>query len=273
MVNDQVHTIGVRVRESGPFLMAPDFLSSANNLLRLLGEIDIALSPSLSRTSDWTLKELYRHSPAAIVVEPVVREGQLDNRSAIIDTVMEGIAELKERDIRPRYFSDQALNSARELVSVLGDRVHQVEVFTPTMRIVCNETIAANVREILHPGREMVGSIEGFLEAMNSHRGFTFALYEPVLASRVDCQLDPDLDERELAQLKKRIYDLYENRVRVSGALRTNRKGEVRSAIVRDVETLRTNAKFSDAKAVSGIFDITGGLGASEYVRRMRDAG
>ena len=38
------------------------------------------------------------------------------------------------------------------------------------------------------------------------------------------------------------------------------------------IQELRTEAKFKDAKAISGIFDITGGLDASEYVRRMRDA-
>ncbi len=265
-------TIGVRVIESGPMLMAPDFLSSGNNLLRLLGEVDIALSPSLSRTTDWSISELSRRSPAVLVIEPIVREGHLDNRDAIIDTVMKGIATLKERDIRPRYFSDQALNSTRELVSILGNHVHSIEVFTPNTRIVCSETIAANVREILHPGREMVGSVEGLLEAMNSHRGFTFALYEPVLASRIDCQLDSSLDIDTLGHLKQQVYGLYEHRVRISGTLRTNRKGEVRSAVIREVEALRTGAQFTDARVFSGIFDITGGLDASEYVRRMRDA-
>ena len=115
--------------------------------------------------------------------------------------------------------------------------------------------------------------LEGFLEAMNSHRGFTFGLYEPVLASRIDCQLDSNLDTNTLENLKQQVYNLYEKRVRISGLLRTNRKGEVRSAVVHEVEPLRTEAKFGDAKVFSGIFDITGGLDASEYVRRMRDAG
>lgn len=252
--------------------MAADFLSAANNLLRLLSEVDIALSPNLVRTSDWSVKELSRSSPAVLLMEPEVREGQVDNRRAIVDTVMEGISALEDNDIRPRYFSDQALASARELVSVLGERVHQVEVFTASARIVCTEAIAANVREILHPGRETVGSIDGFLEAMNSHRGFVFGLYEPVLASRIECELDPDLDAEAVIRLKKRAYALYEKRVRISGKLRTNRKGEVRSARVVSIEELRTKSKFNDAKVISGLFDITGGLDASEYVRRMRDA-
>lgn len=272
MANETRPTIGIRVTETGPRLWAADFLSSANNLLRLLSEVDIALSNSLARTADWSVTQLSRSSPAVLIVEPVVREGQLDNRHTIVDTVMEGLSALKEKDVRPRYFSDQALTSARELVSVLGERVHQVEVFTPNISVVCTEVIAANVREILHPGRETVGSIEGFLESMNSHRGFVFGLYEPVLASRIECELDQSLNTEAASRLKEQTYALYEKRVRVSGNLRTNRKGEVRSAKILSIEELRTEAKFRDAKAISGIFDITGGLDADEYVRRLRDA-
>ncbi len=272
MVNETKPTIGVRITESGPVLMAADFLNPANNLLRLLSEVDIALSPSLVRTSDWSIRELSRSSPAILALEPIVREGHLDNRHAIVDTVMEGISALKEKDIRPRYFSDEALESARSLVSVLGERVYQIEVFTLDVNVVCTEAIATNVREILHPGREMVGSMDGFLESMNSHRGFIFGLYEPVLASRIECELDPSLDVHVASQLKTQVYTLYEKKVRISGILRTNRKGDVRSAKVASVEELRVEPKFRDVKAISGIFDITGGLEASEYIGRMRDA-
>jgi len=101
MVNETRPTIGIRVTESGPVLMAPDFLSSANSLIRLLSEVDIALSPSLVRTADWSMREMSRSSPAILVLEPLVREGHLDDRRAIVDTVMEGLAALKEKDIRP----------------------------------------------------------------------------------------------------------------------------------------------------------------------------
>lgn len=161
------------------------------------------MSPSLTRTIDWSVRELSHSSPAVLVLEPMAREGQLDNRRTIKDTVMEGIASLKERDTRPRYFSDQALASVRDLGSVLGERVHQVEVFTPDTRLPCNEVIASNVREILHPGREMVGSLEGFLESLNSHGGFVFGLYEPVLASRIECHLNLDLNAEQTSELKK----------------------------------------------------------------------
>lgn len=272
MAQEKVVTIGIRVTETGPLLLAQDFLSPANNLIRLLSEVDIALSPSLTRSAEWSIRVLSRSSPAVLVLEPIMREGHLDNRRAVVNTVMEGILALKDRDMRPRYFSDQALASTRELVSVLGERVHRIEVFTEDFRIVCTEMIAANIREILHPGREMMGSIDGFLESMISHGGFAFGLYEPVLASRIECQLDSNLDAETASRLKNQVYTLYEKRVRLSGTLRTNRKGEVRSARVIGVSELIAEARFKDVKGISGIFDITGGLDASEYVARMRDA-
>ena len=265
---DEKPIIGIRIVESGPALLVTDFLNSANNFLRLLSEVDVAISPSFTRTVDWVLHDLSRKSPAVLTVEPIVREGHVDNRHAVVDAVIGGVTSLKEKDIRPRYFSDQALASARELVSVLGERVHQVEIFTNDIRVVCTEIIATNIREILHPGREIMGSVEGDLEAMNSHRGFVFSLYEPVLASRIECELDP----QSPVELKEKVKTLYEKKVRVSGTLRTNRKGEVRSAKVLDIVELRRESKIKKVKDISGIFDITGGLDASEYVRGLRDA-
>ena len=159
-------TIGVRLIEAGDYLFASDLLEAWNNFLRLLSEVDLALSVQSTRTIDWSVSQLSRSSPAMLTLEPVVIDEQLDNRETVIRTAMSGMAALKERDERPKYFSDQALTNARGLVSLLGPRVRTVEVFTPEDRVICTEAIASNIREILRPGREMMGSTEGVLEAM-----------------------------------------------------------------------------------------------------------
>ena len=268
MVQRRESTIGIRLTEAGDYLLASDLLEAWNNLLRLLAEIDLALSFQSMRTMDWSVHQLSRSSPAVLVLEPIVRDEQPDNRDTVVRTAMAGILALKERDVRPNYFSDQALASARGLVSILGPRVHRIELFTPEDTLICSETIASNIREILHPGREMMGSTEGLVEAMNSHGRFQFSLYEPVLAIRIVCELDRDAE----LGLKDRVIGLYEKRVRVSGILRTNRHGEVRSARVRQVTDLRTEPRFERVEEIAGIYDITGGLDAEEYVRRLRDA-
>ena len=268
MIQLKKSTIGVRLTEAGDYLFASDLIGAWDYLLRLLSEIDVALSLQSTGTIDWSVNQLSRSSPALLMLEPVVRDEQLDNRDTVIRTAMAGIATLKERDVRPNYFSDRALGSASGLVSILGPRVHKVEVLTPEETVICSETIASNIREILHPGREMLGSTEGVLEAMNSHGKFQFSLYEPVRAIRISCELDRDVEP----ELKDCIVELYEKRVRVSGILRTNRHGEVRSARVRQVAALRTEPKFERVEDIVGIYDITGGLDAEEYLQRLRDA-
>jgi hypothetical protein len=261
-------TIGLRVVETGDYLLAPDFLATANQLLRLLTEVDIALSEYSRTTVDWAIQRLERSSPAELVLEPVVKGDDVDNRLDVIETALSGLASLSESDSRPRYFSDTALTSARGLVASLGERIQTVEVFSNGTRIECNESIAANVREILRPGREMMGSIDGYLQRMDSHAGFKFALWEPTMGTRIEGDLHPDASP----ELKGEIVRSYEGRVRIEGILRTNRKGEVRNVRALSLLRLRESARFQSAQEISGIYDITGGLEAEEYIRRLRDA-
>ena len=100
-------------------------------------------------------------------MEPIVVEGQDDNRALVIDTTIQGIDALKPT--RPRFFSDQALKSASDLVTLQGERIERIELFSNEARIECDEIIAANIRAILR--REVLGSVAR-LEAMNSHSGF-----------------------------------------------------------------------------------------------------
>ena len=268
MVYREGPSIGIRVASTGTRSFVADFLDVANNFLDLVNEVDSAVSGQFVRTADWAFRELSYASPAVLSMEPIVREGQDDNRQAIVDAAVQGIDNLKTTDNRPRYFSDQALTSARRIVSTLGDRVDRVEIFSDRTTVGCTEAIAAHVRAIFRPGRELLGSIEGRLEAMNSHEGFKFAVYEPVLASRIEGELASDTP----AETRDAVIDLYETRVRVTGTLRTNAKGEVKHASVNSIEGLRTEARFRDASEVSGLYDITDGQTAAEYIRGMRDA-
>ena len=267
MVSREGPRIGIRV-VSTDVAFVPDFLNAANNFLRLVTEVDIATSSHSSRTTDWVLTELSYSSPAQLVMEPVAIEGQDDNRTLVIDTTIQGIDALKISDSRPRFFSDQALKSARDLVTLRGERIERIELFSDESRIECDESIASNIRTILRPGREVLGSVTGMLEAMNSHSAFQFAIYEPVLGTRIVCRLASDAAE----SLRERVVNLYEHRVRVSGLLRTNVKGEVRSARVDSIEELPSVQRFTRASEIAGLYDITAGQDAEEYIRSIRDA-
>ena len=268
MVSLNGPTIGLRITTSESDPLVADFLEVANQFMRLLSEIDIAVSSSRRRTVDWALRTLSYGSPVLLTAEPSVREYQEDNRMAILDATIQGLTSLQESDSRPRFFSDQALSSARGLVRVLGDRVDAIEVFSDGQNLSCDESIATNVRAILRPGYDILGTIEGTLEALNSHSGFRFAVYEPVAGIRIECEVANNANQ----ELRQQIIGLYERRVRVSGTLRTNAKGDVRSARISEIYELRSEPQLTSVEDISGLYDITAGLDAEEYIRNMRDA-
>lgn len=268
MVNLNDLIIGLRITAGDREPLVPDFLEAANHFMRLLSEVDIAVSSQHRRTVDWALRNLSYNSPALLTAEPFLREDQEDNRSAILDTALQGLELLQESDNRPRFFSDQALSSARGLVGVLGDRIYLLEVFSNGRTVSCSETIAANVRAILRPGYDILGTLEGKLEALNSHSGFRFAIYEPVLGTRIECEMAADVSQN----LRQQIIDLYEHRVQVSGTLHTNAKGDVRSARINDIRGLHSEPQLAGVEDIAGLYDITAGLDAEEYIRKMRDA-
>lgn len=268
MVSFDKPIIGLRITSGDSEPLVSEFLEAANHFIRLLSEVDTAMSSNRTRTINWVLKHLSKESPALLLTEPGLREDQEDNRRAILDSTLHGLELLQESDNRPRFFSDQALTSARDLVKVLGDRIYSIEVFSESHNVVCNESIATNVRSILRPGHELIGAIEGHLQAMNSHSGFRFAIYEPVLGTRIACEMATDATE----DLREQIISLYEYRVQASGILRTNAKGDVRSARIQEITGLRREPMLSGPEDIAGLYDITAGVEAEEFVRNMRDA-
>lgn len=261
-------SVGVRVVPTDNLITGAEFLDVANNLLRLAAEVDIALSGQFTRTVDWALRRMSYASPALFELEPLLREGQPDNRVAIVDAIISGIQNLQTVADRPRYFSDQALKSAVGLVAVLGERVDRVQIFSNGSVVDCTEAISTHTRTILRPGREMLGSIDGVLQALNSHGYFQFALFEPVFGRRIEGRLDDNAP----ASLKSEIVELFDRRVRLSGVLRTNVRGETISVRAQSIIILRSTVKLQSAETLAGIFDITGGLSAEDYIRSLRDA-
>jgi hypothetical protein len=262
-------SIGIKVTGSGGVVYLPDFLKAGNDLAELLTEVDLSISPNHIPTVDWRLKKLSYSSPAIMLAEPVVKEEQPDNRITIIDTVLVGIQSLKATSDRPRGFSDKALEKARELAIITSNGIERIDIISDDTELEFTWNIADNITTILKPGREIFGSIEGRLETLNSHGGFKFAIFEPILVRRIRCELM----NKDDVGLKKRVIALYEHNVLVTGLLSTNIRGEVQSAKVDNILDRELVQIFKDASEVTAIYDLTGGVDPVEHIRRIRDDG
>lgn len=245
----------------------PDFIKASSDLLELISEVDCSVSPDFQPTIEWKLKRLSYSSPAEMVAEAVVKEDRPDNRSQVIDSTLNGIDILRKTNDRPRGFNDKALEKARELSKMMSNGVDRIEVLSDDSLVELTLNMIDNVTTILKPGREIFGAIEGHLETLNSHDGFKFVIYEPVLLRRIRCEL---LNKNDL-HLKKRVYELYEHSVLVTGLLATNIRGEVQSAKIDNIHDRDRKQMLKDASYVTGIYDIGGDIDPVEYVRSLRE--
>ena len=262
-------TVGIRLHPGEWGLSASDFLMASNHMMVMLGELDIAISDVARRSMDWRIAHISYNSPAELLYEPVLRDdAPMDYRNELIRASINGLAILSDRPERPRHFSDKALRSARSLVNLLGDFTPKLQVFGNGTIIECSEIVSANVREILRAGRDIIGSIEGRLDRLDSSDRFRFRIHEPVLNYGIEGEIAPDADDA----LHDQIVSLYEQTVVIDGTLRTNPHGEVRRIMAQAIRVRPRRSAFQKVGDIAGIYDITGGVEVAEYVRSMRDA-
>jgi len=261
------NVIGIKVVGANDTVYLPDFLKAGNDLMELLTEIDVSISPNYKRTVDWRLKTLSYSSPALLEVEGEAKEDQPDNRTNIIDTTLRGIESLKKSSERPRGFSDKALDVAKDLTKLLQNGIKTLEIIFDSGSVEYEISILDNVGIILTPGKQMYGSIEGRIERMNSHDEFNFYIYEPILNRRIRCEL---MDTKNL-KLKQEVISFYEQAVIVSGLLYTNINGEVSEVKAISITGKEVAPLLKNASEVTGIWDLTGGENPVEHIRRMRD--
>jgi len=84
----------------------------------------------------------------------------------IADVIATGMALIEQRAERPPFFSDKALERAKDLASPVGDEVRAVRIRRertgkPTERVTVTKRLAANVEEIIGGQVESFGTVEG----------------------------------------------------------------------------------------------------------------
>ena len=261
------NNIGIRIKGSKGIVLLDDFIKASSDLLELISEIDISVSPTFKPTVDWKLTKLSYSSPATLEAEPVVKEDQPDNRSIIIDTMIDGMESLKKTSRRPNGFSDKALETARNLAKVTQNGLEEIEIYSDEATVIYTFSAIENINTILKPVREVLGTIEGRIERLNSHLDFVFHVYEPILQRRIKCEL---LNPKDL-NLKNAVISYYEQNVMLTGLLFTNINGEVNSAKITDIKRKTVAPLIKDASEVTGIWDFTDGIDPVLFVKRGRD--
>lgn len=225
------------------------FLEAGSRLSALLAEVDSAVSGS--QTLEWVISDL-RFASATVAVSSVPRSEEIiDQSPTIISSVLKGLETIERTAERPEYFTDEALLTAKRLVSLLNGKVERISIFgnvgvgsTGTVR--ATQRIAANVDQLLGIGTVAVGSVEGTLETVTIHGGTSFNIYDTITHRRVRCVCDRErLDELE---------GCLGSRVLVEGEIRYNVQGQPISIKVENHRVLRSVEELPQATDIRGLF-------------------
>jgi hypothetical protein len=254
------------------------FRQAVDHFVQLLHEIDEAVSGEGRRSVRWTLADLRRSSPAVLTWIGEPRRRRLTKRRPrkpipdlapeVGETLIAGVEKLERGEGRPLAFSDDALDATKGLAHLKmrrgitgvvisggnGDRTKEPRALDVT------ERTAAAVNEIIGPKYTGPGSVEGILQAINSHGDLYIVVYDSTWGGRVQCEVP--------ARLKRDALDLFDERVLVMGQITTDASGHPRKV---KAEKISPMPKRDDLpQSLRGLDrDYTEGLPSSQYLKKQ----
>jgi hypothetical protein len=223
----------------GDFIPVATFVEAASRLCALLAEVDSSISGRHSL--EWGVAGL-RTSSAVLEATPrVLRDDYPDNGPEVISAVVTGMRQIDRQATRPQFFSDEALEDAKQLAAILNGDIDRVELRAvvqgmPSITASVTQRVAANVNELIGPRYTALGSIEGTMELVSIHGTVYFNIYDLLARRKVRCICDRDVLNELIGSLGKRLL--------VYGEIRFNAAGLPVSIRVEKVRILRERAEL-----------------------------
>lgn len=153
---------------------------------------------------------------------------------------------------RPAYFSDEALEAAKELSRILDTKsgtINTVEIRTPRASKRLSTQSAASVDKILGGKYEAIGSVEGNLEMISQRNEFHCNVWDALTDKRVRCYLDI-----QNPVVKKKVFDAFGKRVAVYGRVRYRKDGTPESIAVSDIRIFKNPNELPPIDEYKGLF-------------------
>lgn len=210
------------------------FQQLAQSLAGLIREVGESVAAEHRDPVRWVISDVH-HSNLMLELTPQRSRADVppDLPDRIADVIASGMAVIEERAERPPFFSDKALERAKDLASPVGDEVRAVRIRReragkPPERVTVTKRLAANVEEIIGAHVESFGTVEGKLEGLVVHDRRTFYVWEALTNRRVECNFG---DRIPLGD----VLGAVTKRVAARGIIRRRKTGEPLSVEVNEL--------------------------------------
>lgn len=251
----------------GGMISAQVYHQKVGDFLDMLRAMDRNVTEDMAPESDaqtsitWLVEDVRKGSldlvllgePAAYDSEPLV----VDRVIASIESGLEQLMDAKPMSEPPLYFTFPVLEAIRDLVRPSNDGVLAAAVVTPQKRIVLTDDVRTNLNRFLRPVFSHYGSIEGILEMVSVAGSPHFSIRDRLCGRSIRCTV-----QRGRA---REVAGLLEQRVSVTGRVRTNELGDVLSVAMEEIDAFPPDAELPGIRDVAGKFDITRGKSMEEH--------
>jgi hypothetical protein len=261
-------TIGFRlegsVEDSGR-VRFPDLIEFLQRLRAALKRVEGTVAGSDRSTIYYRIVDM-EVSSAAIVLEGVPEGLERDPIPEILDRVDSSLSAVIEGHAPPPWLDRELLETLKGLTLPLRRHVRAIHILRPHRSFTLNREFETKVDQILGEDLTAVGSISGFLDAINVHGVRHFHVYPLIGPTKILCVFADEL----LPEVRKGL----KRHVTVSGILRYKMNEAFPHQVdVESIEVMPLAEELPTLRSVRGLApDATGPLDSVAFVRQLRDA-
>lgn len=237
----------IRVESATEFVDLDQFISVVENTLNALAAIETSVGHHSKRRVHWRISHVSLNSPLVLTVFPEAEDEPALGRE-VVSAYTRGLRQIEQSDgARPPYFTDEALEATKRLVSNLNAGIQRITfVGTDDAPVSPTQRTAANVDALLPKQHVELGTIDGRLESISIHKERVFGIWEAFSDLRVECRFSPDQLEDARQALSQRVA--------VTGTIRYDRRGRpVSISRITQIRVLRPQGLLPQAKDLEGI--------------------
>jgi len=240
------------------------FATAVSNWLRVLADIDSAISGEPNGSLEWVVSDLKIGSLSISAEARSLKEGR-NVAPDVSRAFVHGFRILENEGSTPPYLSENGMKNSKTILRLIGrDGVAGFRVGYQNEDIELSARASANIDQLLPARRHSLGSVEGKLEMINLHGKVPrFIVYHHRTHKAVTCKFSTD----RLVEVKEALG----KRVIISGSVQYNGKGEPLRVALDHMRVLRSNSELPTISQMRGYApNLTGEMTTAEYMRSIR---
>lgn len=211
--------------------------------------------------------DLSHNSPVTCVLEAVSikKEGRTDVATRVVTNFLRNLRQINTKGRVPSRVDTFALESYRELGSLLDKNISGVKISNASVDIRIDKSFNERVEKIIGPDEISNGSLTGNLEWINLHNANNFNIYPVIGAKKVKCHFPRELKETVISAIDKYV--------RVYGEMRYKSRDSFPYAMnIQDLEILPSEDELPTLFDLRGIApQATGSLSSQDFINSIRD--